>query len=104
MCEGWGSGPGSPLEDQPVVSDIPVLIFNGDNDPITTNIWANMAAETLINSQYFEFSGFGHGILQANIENLACPKIILNTFIEDPTSPIDDSCVAEFEPYFVVME
>jgi len=104
MCKSWGTSPESSIEDQPVVSDIPVLIFNGDNDPITTNIWAKMAAETLKNSQYFEFSGFGHGILQANIDNLACPKKILDAFIDDPVSPVDGSCISEYKPNFVVID
>ena len=104
MCAGWETGPVSLIEDQPVVSDIPVLILNGDNDPITTNIWAQMAAETLSNSQYFEFSGFGHAVLSPELDNLLCQKTIVDAFIKDPEVPVDGSCVAEFEPFFSIME
>jgi pimeloyl-ACP methyl ester carboxylesterase len=104
MCAGWEIGPISQFEDQPIASEIPVLILNGENDPITTNTWAERAAETLSSSQYIEFAGFGHGIIQSEIPNLACMKIIMDEFLNDPMSLVDDGCVKEFEQYFVGMD
>ena len=104
MCAGWDVAPISPIEDQPVFSDIPVLILTGDNDPITTNTWARMAAETLSMSQYIEFPGFGHGVLQSGLDNQVCQKTIVDTFIEDPEARIDGSCLTELMPYFVVAD
>jgi pimeloyl-ACP methyl ester carboxylesterase len=104
MCAGWDTGPVSLIEDQPVVSDIPVLIMSGENDPITTNIWAQMAAETLSNSQYFEFSGFGHAVFSPELDNLLCQKTIVDAFVKNPEAPVDGSCVAEYEPFFFIME
>jgi pimeloyl-ACP methyl ester carboxylesterase len=90
LCEIWGAGKAAPIEDEPVVSDIPTLILVGEYDPVTPPRWGKLAAETLSNSYYFEFPGFGHSV---NIIKEGCPVNIVSQFLNDPTTKPDGSCV-----------
>ena len=62
MCEWWQRMPVDPIEDEPVVSDIPTLLLSGQFDPVTPPKWADLAAETLSNSYTFVMPMAGHGV------------------------------------------
>ena len=49
FCQEWDSGQAGPIENEPVVSDVPTLLLAGEFDPITPPAWARQAAETLTN-------------------------------------------------------
>ena len=89
MYAAWKSGATSPIENKPVVSDLPVLILTGDNDPITPPAWAKRAAETLSHAQYLEFPGLGHGVLGNGMDNGICSKSVFEAFLENPGIPVD---------------
>ena len=65
VCDHWQSGEVDPIENEPVSSDIPTLILAGELDPITSSKWGRQAVETLLNSQFIEFPGMGHGVATA---------------------------------------
>ncbi len=98
VCEEWDSGQADPIENEPVVSDVPTLLMAGEFDPITPPAWAHHAAETLPNATVVEFAGVGHG---ASVVE-GCPRDMLIAFLNDPTSPLDDACLAGMGVQFVV--
>ena len=81
-----------------MLSDVPTLLMAGEFDPITPPAWARHAAETLPNGTVFEYAGVGHG---ASIVE-GCPRDMLIAFFNDPTTALDDACVAEMGVQFVV--
>lgn len=91
LCQQWAKENPNPIENQPVNSDIPTLIFGGEFDPITPPDWAALTAKTLPNSFYFELPGAGHG---ASL-SVECPRDIALAFLDDPKTKPDDSCIAE---------
>jgi len=89
MCDAWGAGEADPLENEPVVSDIPALIFAGHFDPITTPEWCQRAADTLSSSYYYEFPNVGHGVMRSD----ECALRIGLEFLDDPWTEPDASCL-----------
>jgi amidase len=74
--------------DQPVTSDLPVLLFNGGLDPATSPDYGAMIAKYLPNSQNILFPAAGHG------QSLnPCAMSILTAFAKDPTAKVDTSCI-----------
>jgi pimeloyl-ACP methyl ester carboxylesterase len=99
-CAVWEYTSALLVENEPVVSDIPVLILAGDNDPITPPAWSKSAAENLTSAQYLEFPGFGHGVVGSGTDNGLCSKKIVGAFLANPKASLDSSCISEFKPYF----
>ena len=100
LCSEWNTIHTSDKENKAVSSDIPALILSGEFDPITPPEWGQLAAETLSNSQFLEFPGFGHGVLGSGSRNGECSKQIVNTFLADPNTTVDSSCISSIEPPF----
>jgi pimeloyl-ACP methyl ester carboxylesterase len=92
LCEWWESGRADPVENEPVASDIPSLVFAGQYDPITPPAWSQMAAETLSNHYYYEFPGLTHGIMRSD----QCGLEIGLQFLDDPGSEPDASCLEAY--------
>lgn len=90
VCESWDAGHADPSANEPVYSDIPTLIMTGEFDPITPPEWGRHVAETLTRAYAFEYPGVGHGA--SNI--VGCPQDMFLAFLNDPTSPPDDACIA----------
>lgn len=100
-CPQFGLPAPDPIEAEPVESDVPTLIFAGDYDPNTPSTFGRLAAETLPNSFYFEFRGFGHVVLfqqAAPTGPPACAMQVMAAFLEDPLHAPDGSCVAAIPP------
>ena len=95
LCDDWGTLPPPAIENQPVVSDIPTLVFAGQYDPVTPPEWGRLAAETLSTSYFFEFPATGHSVIGPHP---ACATGIVNAFFDDPQTPPDGSCVAAIPP------
>jgi pimeloyl-ACP methyl ester carboxylesterase len=98
VCAAWKEGAPNPIENQPVVSDIPTLVFSGEYDPITPPDYGREAAQTLSKGYFFEFPGIGHGVIPSS----PCATGMAQAFITDPTVSPDATCLAQVqEPYFV---
>jgi pimeloyl-ACP methyl ester carboxylesterase len=89
LCEVWDVEPADPTEKDAVVSDIPTLILTGEFDPITPPHWAQLAAETLTISYYYEFPDHGHGIMRSD----RCGFEIGFQFLNDPYAEPDATCL-----------
>lgn len=80
--------------DEPVRSDIPVLVLNGRFDPITPPGNGEEAAKTLPNSRVYTFPNTGHGAFTAS----DCAKEILFSFLDAPGDRPDDACLSSEQP------
>jgi pimeloyl-ACP methyl ester carboxylesterase len=99
ICDVWPSGQAGPIEDEPVHSDLPVLLLAGAYDPYTPPSWSLHAAETLPNAYVYVFPGLGHGPLAYS----RCARDIATAFWADPATPPDGSCIADMpRPDFLV--
>jgi pimeloyl-ACP methyl ester carboxylesterase len=92
ICDAWGANVADPVENQPVVSDIPALILVGEYDPVTPPSYARQAAENLAHAQVVEFPGLGHFVFAEG----RCPQDIVDEFLDDPEALIDNACPEVF--------
>lgn len=88
-CAVWDVEPAAAIENEPVSSDIPTLVLGGGYDPITPPTFAEATLEGLTNAQLVIVLGAGHSVIDAG----ACPEQIGVAFLNDPTAPVDASCV-----------
>lgn len=97
-CSSWRAAlPPQPLrasDNQPVVSDLPVLVLSGLFDPVTPPVYGRLAASHLVNSFYVEFDGIGHDALG----NDSCANILAEKFLDNPHSAPRDACLGESMP------
>jgi pimeloyl-ACP methyl ester carboxylesterase len=100
ICALWGAKKAAAIENQPVVSDIPTLILEGDNDPITPPAWGQLAGKTLRNSHYFEFRWVGHMVFGAGIWG-NCSKSMVNAFLTQPNTAPDAGCLDKLKVVFM---
>ena len=94
VCAAWPKGQVSPQFRQPVTSDVPVLIFSGEADPITPPWHAEKVAESLTNELHLVFSGMGHGNLSGR-----CTMTLFKDFIESASiAGLKTACVKGIQP------
>jgi pimeloyl-ACP methyl ester carboxylesterase len=91
ICENWPVEQAEPSFKDPLISDIPTLVLEGELDPVTPPEYGRRVAGNLSNSYFFEFPGFGH----AGESTSECALRITAAFIEDPLAKPDAACVAE---------
>jgi pimeloyl-ACP methyl ester carboxylesterase len=88
VCSFWGAKKADRIENEPVTSDLPVLVLQGEFDPITPLDWGLHTIETLKNSYYFLFPGVAHGTVVTE-----CAREMLIAFVNTPHQPPDDACI-----------
>jgi pimeloyl-ACP methyl ester carboxylesterase len=91
LCRSWKVPAASVMENQAVSSDIPVLVFSGEFDPITPPAYGQEAAKTLSKSFAIEVPRAGHG--SSVTED--CPRSMVLAFLDDPTQKPDETCLTE---------
>ena len=96
LCDKWQEKPVDPIEDEPVVSDIPTLLLSGQFDPATPPRWAGLAAETLGNSYSFVIPMTGHGVGVST----ACGRTLMEKFLTSPTTNPVSSCTVASDSNF----
>jgi pimeloyl-ACP methyl ester carboxylesterase len=97
-CEVWPAGTLPADFHDPVVSDKPVLLLSGEDDPVTPPANAALAAETLSNSRQLVAPGQGH----ITIFRGCMPKLAAQ-FIEAPGDSLDAACLDTLtaSPFFL---
>lgn len=90
-CQDWITESADPIENTPVVSDIPTLVLTGHFDSITAPAWNLDTANYLKNSYYFEFLNMAHGVLRYD----NCALEIGLEFIDDPNQEPNSECMDE---------
>lgn len=88
LCPIWPVKPAPKSFTQPAT-----LVLAGQYDPITPPAQGKTAAKHLSRSTFVEFPGLGHGVVLAH----PCPESIFRTFLTDPTTTVDTTCVATME-------
>jgi hypothetical protein len=91
ICPVWQAGHAAPEADDPVTSDIPILIFAGAYDSYGSPRVTREAAGTLSASFIVLAPFVGHNAMSTS----ECYITIRNAWIETPTSAPDTSCVAK---------
>lgn len=97
LCQLWGSAQESPLERQPLSSDIPTLILAGEFDPSTPPAWGSLAAQTLSQGYFVQFPNIGHGVYTSDASTNGCVGRVVSAFYEKPAAQPDLSCVAKIK-------
>lgn len=95
-CPAWDVPPAEPSMMDPVVSDVPVLIMEGDFDAATAPQWVDLVTPGLSRSQVVHFPFTGHSTLNKS----ACAQDVMNAFLKDPTQQVDSSCTASMQLTF----
>lgn len=94
LCKSWPSATVPAEFKQPVVSDLPVLLLSGEDDPITPPANAEEVAKTLSNSLTVVMPGMGHGVF-----GRGCAPSLVAKFIESASvKNLDVSCMQKFKP------
>lgn len=91
VCSLWDVETLPAAVDDPVQSDVPVLLLSGAFDPVTPPAYAERAAQTLPNSYQFVFNQGAHGALGSG----ECQDQIFLDFIDNPNQAPDASCIQE---------
>jgi pimeloyl-ACP methyl ester carboxylesterase len=78
-------------------TNVPTLIVSGRYDPITPAIFGDIVASTNPHATHIVISNGAHGAMLSN----ACAATIAKSLWDDPTTPLDTSCVATQQSYFV---
>jgi pimeloyl-ACP methyl ester carboxylesterase len=90
-CPVWNVGKADAAASAPTVSDLPVLIMEGDFDAATAPEWVNLITPNLENSQLVEFPFTGHAVLPKS----TCAQTTMTGFLDNPTKPVDHTCAAQ---------
>ena len=93
-CELWAVEELPSSVDDPVVSDIPVLLMSGRFDPITPPSFAEEAAQTLSNSTHIVDPWASHSIAF----NDDCVNRIMDDFLANPGQAVDSTCLTNKQP------
>lgn len=97
VCEIWPNAEPDPQESEPVVSDIPTLILVGDWDTQTPASWGPPLLDHLSNAQLVQAPASGHGVMLDS----DCAFDIFLSFLNSPTTEVNQSCLENLEPDFV---
>ena len=75
-------------------------MLSGELDPVTPPEFAELAMQTLSNSQHLVAKGQGH-----NVFPKGCMPDIITQFINNPEDELDTKCMSDFdyEPFFINM-
>jgi len=90
ICENWPVPVADATAKEPLISDIPTLVLEGEFDPVTPPEYGELVAGYLSNGYYFEFPGLGHDVMSNS-----CARELVGTFINDPTQAPDATCISE---------
>jgi pimeloyl-ACP methyl ester carboxylesterase len=94
ICGRWPVGERDADFKQPVVSDVPVLLLSGDNDPITPPDYALRVIQGgLANSVHVIGHHQGHGLV-----GVGCVPRVLRAFLERPMPGDFDASCLDDEP------
>ena len=93
-CRLWPRGVMDPDFKKPVVSDKPVLLLSGEDDPVTPPANAARAARTLGNSLSLVTPGQGHG----NLFRGCIPRIATDFIEAGSVKGLDTACIKNMKP------
>jgi pimeloyl-ACP methyl ester carboxylesterase len=87
LCRAWNVSRAPAIENEPVKSDVPALIFAGEFDPDTPPAWGRHLLGSMPNAVLVEMRGRSHG---AGFN--ACGASIATAFLRAPGAPLSVDC------------
>jgi pimeloyl-ACP methyl ester carboxylesterase len=99
ICSIWPRGPIDDDFNEPLATDIPVLLLSGTADPVTPPKYAEMALVEMTNHAHIVNTHQGHGQIAAG----CMPDVIADFIVAADPANLDDSCMemAFIMPFFV---
>lgn len=98
LCLKYGMTPRSAEQYSPLVTDIPMIVADGQMDPITPPPLAKAILGGLKNVTYVEFPYAGHGPTRS----VKCAGDFLTKFYDNPKGKVDTKCADDMKaPDFV---
>lgn len=91
LCNLWGVPIIVSAQPKAVISGIPTLVLAGEYDPVTPPEYGQHTAESLPNSFYYEFPGYGHGVSVSG----ACAAGLTLEFLANPRQQPEATCLRE---------
>lgn len=98
-CAGWPSGITPATDMDPISSNYPALLINGEWDYVTYPKWAEAVNDRWSRSFYLFVPNGMHSILSNYGE---CPTAVTLQFLNDPTSSPDMSCADNIRTEWVL--
>lgn len=92
-CTAWGARVPTEADRLPAITDTPVLIISGALDPFSSQEWLASTLATLPNGHGFMLPYYMHHVVHD-----PCALDMLLSFMTDPTSEPDSSCIAQMAP------
>lgn len=89
VCRAIDVGPASPVEQQPVKTAIPTLFLAAEIDPGCPPELTRAASKGYQGSQVVIVTNATHGVSR----NSPCARKMIRSFFQDPTRPVDRSCL-----------
>lgn len=93
ICRVWPKGLVDKDFKQALVSNKPVLLLSGSEDPVTPPANADIAAKQLTNARHIVLPGQGH-----SVSSLGCARDIVSQFIDDPEAELRTACRDRLKP------
>ena len=95
MCEVWPKSSSVPEDfHQPLTSDVPALVLEGEFDPVTPPRYGEEVVESLPHGRLFVLSGQGHGVL-----SIGCmPKLFAQFIEKNDAKALDAACLDKLSP------
>jgi pimeloyl-ACP methyl ester carboxylesterase len=91
LCKTWQVPLVGPEINTPVTSDVPVLVLNGEFDPITPASAVSGTLAGLSRLTTVDIRGTGHGQIGPN----ACAASLMGNFLNSPATPLDTKCAID---------
>jgi pimeloyl-ACP methyl ester carboxylesterase len=96
----WPKGHPDPRENEPVKSNVPIMVASGEFDPDTPPKWAYQAARFLPKAQVLVFAGMSHVPLFTHPE----AGRLMRAFLEDPLRPLDPGKIGIRPPFLLTLD
>ena len=89
VCAIWNQGYNYVALNNKKQTETPVLIFSGEDDPITPSNWAVDSAAAFDNNAYlFSFYGISHSVM----DNMPCATDLYGSFVNNPSQRPRANC------------
>jgi len=90
ICSAWRVSSADAQANDPVKSDVPVLILAGEFDPVTPPAWGRRLLRTMNNARFVQVAGQSHGAMFNR-----CGGQMTIAFLRDPRAPLNGDCIAK---------
>ncbi len=96
VCDGFAVGAVDPVENQPLVSDIPTLLLTADIDAGCPTELSEAAVKRLTRGAHFNFPNCTHGVTRQS----PCARAMAAQFLATADPRVDSTCVRDDLPTF----